>query len=45
MARLPYNTGLRGFLQTEQRNNGRVLYLATGADAALAERVADEGMN
>ncbi|HVZ82464.1 MAG TPA: UbiA family prenyltransferase [Terracidiphilus sp.] len=39
VARLPYNTGLRSFLQAERRN-GRAIYLATGADRALAERVA-----
>ncbi len=38
-ARLPYNTALRSYLQAERRA-GRTLYLATGADAALAERVA-----
>ncbi len=38
-ARLPYNTSLRSFLQAERRG-GRAIFLATGADAALAERVA-----
>lgn len=38
-ARLPYNAAVRSFLQAERRK-GRAIYLATGADAALAERVA-----
>jgi 4-hydroxybenzoate polyprenyltransferase len=38
-ARLPYNTELLGYLRSERRQ-GRQLYLATGADGALAERVA-----
>jgi 4-hydroxybenzoate polyprenyltransferase len=38
-ARLPYNTELLRFLQA-QRREGRRIYLATGADSALAERVA-----
>jgi hypothetical protein len=40
VARLPYNTPLLSFLQTARRK-GRGLYLATGADSALAERVAE----
>lgn len=39
VARLPYNAPLLSFLQDECRQ-GRQLYLTTGADAALAERVA-----
>ena len=35
---LPYNMELLGYLQTEHRA-GRALYLATGADDKLAERV------
>ncbi|MDR3454131.1 MAG: UbiA family prenyltransferase [Rhodoferax sp.] len=38
-ARLPYNVAVRTYLQA-QRRQGRAIYLATGADAALAERVA-----
>src|SRR5665213_1628117 len=38
-ARLPYNTALLRYLQ-EQRRAGRRIYLATGADNGLAERVA-----
>jgi 4-hydroxybenzoate polyprenyltransferase len=38
-ARLPYNLPLLRYLQA-QRREGRPLYLATGADAGLAERVA-----
>jgi 4-hydroxybenzoate polyprenyltransferase len=38
-ARLPYNLPLLRYLQT-QRREGRDLYLATGADAGLGERVA-----
>jgi hypothetical protein len=37
--RLAYNTELLGYLRAERRT-GRQLYLATGADAAVAERVA-----
>ncbi len=37
--RLPYNLPLLRYLQA-QRREGRLLYLATGADAGLAERVA-----
>jgi len=39
VAHLPYNRALLQFLQQE-RNQGRNLYLATGANLALAERVA-----
>jgi 4-hydroxybenzoate polyprenyltransferase len=38
--RLPYNAAVRTYLQAQKRQ-GRVIYLATGADAALAERVAE----
>lgn len=38
-ARLPYNLPLLCYLQAQSRE-GRPLYLATGADAGLAERVA-----
>jgi 4-hydroxybenzoate polyprenyltransferase len=38
--RLPYNGVLLRYLQ-EQKRDGRVLYLATGADSGLAERVAE----
>jgi 4-hydroxybenzoate polyprenyltransferase len=38
-ARLPYNAELLHYLQA-QRREGRKLYLATGADGPLAERVA-----
>ena len=38
-ARLPYNTPLLRFLQAEHRT-GRPLYLATGADGEVANRVA-----
>ncbi|MDE3187099.1 MAG: UbiA family prenyltransferase [Acidobacteriota bacterium] len=37
--RLPYNTGLLRYLQA-QRREGRPIYLTTGADPALAARVA-----
>jgi len=37
---LPYNRKLLQYLQTE-RAGGREIYLATGADAPLAQRVAD----
>ena len=37
--RLPYNVAVRTYLQA-QRRQGRSVYLATGADSALAERVA-----
>jgi 4-hydroxybenzoate polyprenyltransferase len=37
--RLPYNSELLQYLQAERRG-GRELYLATGADGGLAERVA-----
>jgi hypothetical protein len=39
VTRLPYNDELLHYLQSERRL-GRALYLATGADGALAERVA-----
>jgi 4-hydroxybenzoate polyprenyltransferase len=39
VSRLPYNTTLLRYLQS-QRRDGRVIFLATGADGALAERVA-----
>jgi 4-hydroxybenzoate polyprenyltransferase len=39
VARLPYNTVLLKYLQSEHRR-GRQLYLASGADGPLAERVA-----
>ena len=39
-ARLPYNTEVLHFLQA-QRREGREIYLATGADSALATRVAE----
>jgi 4-hydroxybenzoate polyprenyltransferase len=39
VARLPYNAELLRFLQA-QRREGRAIYLATGADGPLAERVA-----
>jgi 4-hydroxybenzoate polyprenyltransferase/phosphoserine phosphatase len=39
VAHLPYNKPLLAFLE-QQRGLGRTLYLATGADAALATRVA-----
>jgi 4-hydroxybenzoate polyprenyltransferase len=38
-SRLPYNTELLGYLRAERRE-GRQLYLTTGADGSLAERVA-----
>lgn len=38
-ARLPYNADLLHYLE-EQRRQGRKIYLATGADGELAERVA-----
>jgi 4-hydroxybenzoate polyprenyltransferase/phosphoserine phosphatase len=40
VAHLPYNRKVLHFLQQE-RSRGRELYLATGADVRLAERVAD----
>ncbi|HUV69295.1 MAG TPA: UbiA family prenyltransferase [Terracidiphilus sp.] len=40
VAHLPYNHALLQFLR-EQHAQGRALYLATGADRALARRVAD----
>lgn len=39
-SRLPYNSALLRYLQ-EQRRDGRKIYLATGADAGLAQGVAD----
>lgn len=39
VARLPYHGELLHYLQ-EQRRRGRVIYLTTGADSALAEAVA-----
>ncbi|RXS97525.1 UbiA family prenyltransferase [Silvibacterium dinghuense] len=39
-AHLPYNRQLLEYL-TEQHNEGRKLYLTTGADATLAQRIAD----
>jgi 4-hydroxybenzoate polyprenyltransferase len=39
VARLPYNTELLRYLQA-QRRSGRAIYLTTGADAALAGKVA-----
>ena len=39
VAHLPYNRQLLAYLE-EQRAAGRQLYLATGADAVLAERIA-----
>ena len=38
VARLPYNTPLLHYLQG-QRREGRAIYLTTGADGSLAERV------
>ena len=38
-ARLPYNTAVLRYLQA-QRREGRPIFLATGADGTLAERVA-----
>jgi len=38
-ARLPYNTALLRYLQAERRS-GRQIYLTTGADVSLADRVA-----
>jgi 4-hydroxybenzoate polyprenyltransferase len=38
-ARLPYNTALLAYLRGERRE-GRQIYLATGADGSLADRVA-----
>jgi 4-hydroxybenzoate polyprenyltransferase len=38
-ARLPYNAGVLRYLEG-QRREGRPIYLATGADISLAERVA-----
>ena len=38
VTRLPYNTPLLRYLQG-QRREGRAIYLATGADGSLAERV------
>ena len=40
VAHLPYNRTLVEFLR-EERGRGRALYLVTGADARLAERVAE----
>ncbi len=40
VARLPYNRKLLRFLE-EQHQKGREIYLATGADIALAKRVAE----
>ncbi len=40
VAHLPYNRKLLHFLQ-QQRMRGRAIYLATGADERLAQRVAD----
>lgn len=40
VAHLPYNRKLLQYLQTE-RAKGREIYLATGADGRLAQRVAD----
>jgi 4-hydroxybenzoate polyprenyltransferase len=40
VAHLPYNQPLLGYLEQE-RAKGRPIYLATGADYALAERVAE----
>jgi 4-hydroxybenzoate polyprenyltransferase len=40
VAHLPYNVALLGYLR-EQAANGRPIYLATGADTRLAQRVAD----
>jgi 4-hydroxybenzoate polyprenyltransferase/phosphoserine phosphatase len=40
VAHLPYNRKLLQYL-TEERRRGRALYLATGADTHLAQRVAD----
>jgi 4-hydroxybenzoate polyprenyltransferase len=37
--RLPYNTELLRYLRAQKRE-GRVMFLATGADAGLAERIA-----
>ena len=39
VTRLPYNSEVLSYLQTERRQ-GRQLYLASGADGPLAERVA-----
>ena len=39
LARLPYNIPLLRYLQAERRE-GRTIYLTTGADGALARRVA-----
>jgi 4-hydroxybenzoate polyprenyltransferase len=39
VTRLPYNQSLLAYLHV-QRESGRPIYLATGADGALAERVA-----
>lgn len=39
-SRLPYNQALLQYLRHEQRN-GRAIYLVTGADQKLAERVSD----
>lgn len=38
VTRLPYNAPLLGYLQG-QRSQGRAIYLTTGADGSLAERV------
>jgi 4-hydroxybenzoate polyprenyltransferase/phosphoserine phosphatase len=40
VAHLPYNRALLDYLQ-EEAANGRPIYLATGADTRLAQRVAD----
>ena len=40
VANLPYNSELLRYLH-EQRIEGRAIYLTTGADAALARRIAD----
>lgn len=40
VAHLPYNHALLQYLRTEHAH-GRAIYLATGADARLAQRVAD----
>ena len=41
VARLPYNSALLRFLRAERRS-GRRIYLTTGADVSLAERVAGQ---
>src|ERR1700723_149277 len=40
VSHLPYNRALLEYLETE-RGEGRRLYLATGADRAMAQRIAD----